>query len=197
MIKVLYVTHYLRYNLLMPSLKSSIDQLSPILQMTPGAIYERQRALVRLGALHAVPGKGPGSGVELSSETVATLLIGCAAFMSLSNLDNRVTKYIRAPSSGKACRMTGARTFREAIQGILEEKFSKSFRYPRDVQVCFNLQAPGGFIYWGMEFEFTQFVTWFGDKNTPGEQPGLDFRSYVSHRILFPLRDLLITAGEP
>jgi hypothetical protein len=187
----------------MPSLKSLLDQLSPILGMSPGAIYERQRALVRLGALHAAPGKGPGSGVELSSQNLATLLIGCAAFMSLSSIDDRIVEYIQARSSGKGCMMTGAKTFGLAIQGILEEKFAKNFPYPRDMHVCFNLQAPGGFIYWldqpvhaadGWKSS-VPLISSFGKKNEPGEQPGIDFRSYVSRKILFPLKDLLITAG--
>ena len=60
---MVYNTHHLLYTVLMRSIKSLLNQLSPILDMSPGAIYERQRALVRLGALRAVPGKGPGSGV--------------------------------------------------------------------------------------------------------------------------------------
>jgi hypothetical protein len=161
--------------------------------MSPGAIYERQRALVRLGALQAAPGKGPGSGVELSSQNLATLLIGCAAFMSLSSIDNRVFGYIRARSSANGCEMTGSKTFGGAIEGILEEKFAKNLPYPKDTHICFNLQAPGGYICW-IETPY-RLISWFGHKHEPGEQPGLDFRSYVSRRILFPLKDLLITAG--
>ena len=54
---MVYNTHHLLYTVLMRSIKSLLNQLSPILDMSPGAIYERQRALVRLGALRAVPGK--------------------------------------------------------------------------------------------------------------------------------------------
>jgi hypothetical protein len=149
------------YTLLMPSLKSLLAQLSPILGMSPGAIYERQRALVRLRALHAAPGKGPGSGVELSSQNLATLPIGCAAFMSLSNIDNRIFEYIQARSSGKGCVMTGIKTFGGAIEGMLEEKFAKNLPYPRDMHICFNLQAPGGYICW-LESDPRRLISWFG-----------------------------------
>ena len=45
------------------SLKSTLPALGRILGMTPSALYERQKLLVLEGLLHAVPGRGPGSGV--------------------------------------------------------------------------------------------------------------------------------------
>ena len=91
------IHHFLWFRLLMSSLKTSLHSLSPILGMTPAAIYERQRALVRLGALRALPGKGPGSGVELTAQNLATLVIGCAASITLSGVDDRILQYIEAP----------------------------------------------------------------------------------------------------
>src|SRR5215469_13735031 len=131
----------------MTSIKSSLGQLSAILRMSEAAIYERQRALVRVDALRANPGRGPGTGVELNSRNLATLLIGCAAFISLSELDERVHQYIRAPSSEQVCWMTGRKTLRDAIQATFEGKFTENHRSVEGI-ICFNLQAPGADILW-------------------------------------------------
>ena len=58
-----------------PSLKSLIPYLASKFEMTPFALYERQRALVRAGLIHAVPGRGAGSGVRATPHSVAMLLI--------------------------------------------------------------------------------------------------------------------------
>lgn len=106
----------------MPSLKSFLVAFSAATNISPVALYERQRALVRHGVLIPIAGRGPGSGVELSSYSVATLMIACAAAPSLSDVDGRITEYCEAPSIGKKCPLTEKKTFREAVQKILEDK---------------------------------------------------------------------------
>jgi len=183
----------------MASIKSSLHRISKVLHMSEAAVYERQRALVRADALRGVEGRGPGSGVELNSHNLATLLIGCGGFMSLSDLNEGVHQYIRAPSSEKVCWMTGRRTLRDAIQATIEGKFIGE--HPRvEAIICFNLQAAGADLLWsgglrlppGMRFPSTSR---FGHAHDWGRGPGIDFRSYVSNEIIEALRSLLVKAG--
>ena len=72
-----------------PSLRSYLYKLSKLLGLTPIALYERQRELVRAGLLHAEGTRGPGAGVRLSPELVAVLLISVLATDSLSEVAER------------------------------------------------------------------------------------------------------------
>ena len=72
-----------------PSLRSYLFKLSELLGLTPIALYERQRELVRAGLLHAEGTRGPGAGVRLSPEAVAVLLISVLATDSLSEVAKR------------------------------------------------------------------------------------------------------------
>jgi hypothetical protein len=81
----------------MSSLKSFLSAVSPIIGVSPAALYERQRALVKLGLLSAAPGRGPGSGVPLSADNVAVMIICVLASDSLSDVDQRVIALCNAP----------------------------------------------------------------------------------------------------
>jgi hypothetical protein len=71
------------------SLKALIPPLAKLWGLNPNALYERQRALIRAGLLEARPGRGPGSGVEASPESVAMLLISVLATDSLSEVEEK------------------------------------------------------------------------------------------------------------
>lgn len=104
----------------MISLKAFLPLISRIFSMTPAALYERQRALVRLGILIPTEGRGPGSGVPLSAENVAALIIALAATDNLSDTDARIAKLCHAsPLFKPTCPFTGATTFRGALAVIL------------------------------------------------------------------------------
>jgi|APCry1669193181_1035450.scaffolds.fasta_scaffold75043_2 hypothetical protein len=60
------------------------------------ALYERQRELVRCGLLPVRGGRGPGSGVPLTAETLATFLIGLLATDSLSEVGPRTEQFCNA-----------------------------------------------------------------------------------------------------
>jgi hypothetical protein len=69
----------------MNSLKQFIPVLSDIfVNLSENALYERQRALVRVGLLKPIAGRGPGSGVPLTPESVAMLLIAVLATDNLN-----------------------------------------------------------------------------------------------------------------
>jgi hypothetical protein len=57
------------------SLKAALPVFAKPFGLTPVAVYERQLALVRAGLLPMRGGRGPGSGVPLTPDTAATMLI--------------------------------------------------------------------------------------------------------------------------
>jgi hypothetical protein len=89
------------------------------LGMTTAALYERQRALVRAGLLHARPGRGPGSGVDFDAPSVAMLLIAVLATESLSEVEELAKATARLRSVEKRCPLTGKPTFGSALAAVL------------------------------------------------------------------------------
>jgi len=65
--------------------------------MSPAALYERQRVLVRLGVLTERKGRGPGSGVKLTAESLAALLTSVLITDNLSEVDDRVDRLLKTP----------------------------------------------------------------------------------------------------
>jgi hypothetical protein len=98
-----------------------LPQLADVLGTTPAALYERQRALVRQGVLRPLVGRGPGSGVELSADAVAALLISVGAAWSLSEVDSRIIKYCEAQSAIGKCLFTNQKKLRGALAVILTD----------------------------------------------------------------------------
>ena len=107
----------------MISLKGFIPQLSAQLGTTPNALYERQRALVRGGLLDPLGGRGPGSGVRASAETVAMLLIAELATENLSETERRTREIASATAVGtsRTCELTGASQFVDALVTVLTD----------------------------------------------------------------------------
>jgi hypothetical protein len=104
----------------MISLKAFLPVLAQILNISPAALYERQRALVRLKLLRPEKGRGPGSGVTLTHESVAILLIALAVTDNLSETDERVIRLCRAsPVSGKALPYPFESSFCDAMTKLL------------------------------------------------------------------------------
>lgn len=105
---------------------SFLPELVPIFGMTEQAIYERQRALVRMKLLAAPKGRGRGSGVEASPDTVARLIVAVLATDNLSDTDERVQRLAFAPFIGKTredrCPLTKARTFVDALAFLLSSE---------------------------------------------------------------------------
>lgn len=109
----------------MPSLKSILSELAPIFGLSPAALYERQRALVRMKLLPTPVGRGPGAGAEATPQTVALLAIACLATDNLSDTDERVRELTHAPYRSRAkrrqsCPLTGAKTFVDALAILLD-----------------------------------------------------------------------------
>lgn len=109
------------------SLKSYVPRLAQLLNMTPDSLYERQRALVREGLLTPEPGRGPGSGVQLTPESVAILLIALLATDSLSRIADQIRDVANSTSfdfdtgAFKPCNLTAKTTFKDALVEILSD----------------------------------------------------------------------------
>ena len=103
----------------MTSLKAFLPKLSEIVGISADALYSRQRALVQLGVLRAIAGRGPGSGVPLTADNVAALIVALMCADSLQATDDKVKLLCdAAPTEVKKCRFTGEATFRAAIAKI-------------------------------------------------------------------------------
>jgi hypothetical protein len=102
----------------MKSLKSFLPQISGFLGTTPAALYERQRQLVRLGILTPEKGHGPGSGVKLSADSVAALLVALLATDNLSDTDDRILRLLASKPLVKSAK-TDAKTFWEELCVLL------------------------------------------------------------------------------
>src|SRR6266478_7122708 len=80
----------------MMSLKAFAPILASTLGTTPAAIYERQRALIRAGALPTPVGRGRGNGLPATAETAALMLMAFMVTDNLSDTDGRVQKLAEA-----------------------------------------------------------------------------------------------------
>lgn len=110
----------------MVSLSRFLSLLAPNFYLTVPAIYERQRALVRLGHLKTPEGRGRGSGAEATPETVAILLVALLATDNLSDVDDRISRLANArfdtAAGSKVCPLTGAKTFVDALAAIMSSE---------------------------------------------------------------------------
>jgi hypothetical protein len=101
----------------MISLNRFLPQISGFLNTTPDALYERQRQLVRLGILTAEQGRGPGSGVKLSADGVAALLVALLVTDNLSDTDDRILRLLASKPVIKSA--TDAKTLWEELSVLL------------------------------------------------------------------------------
>jgi hypothetical protein len=97
------------------SLKGYIPALSRLLGLSPAALYERQRALVRDGLLVVEAGKGPGSGVRLTPSAKALLILSVLATDRLSDSSERTREIAEAGSALGGCPLTRRENFHAAL----------------------------------------------------------------------------------
>jgi hypothetical protein len=110
----------------MISLKAFLPVLSRLVELSPAALYERQRALVRLGLLPRPTAPGRNSGAAMATpDAVAMILIAVLATDNLSEIDDRIQTLAKRkaidPETGKPgrCRFTGKHTLHEALTEVL------------------------------------------------------------------------------
>lgn len=106
----------------MASLTSLLPRICVPLGLSSAALYERQRALIRIGLLPSAQGRGKGSGAKAAPETVALLVISRLLTDNLSDVDDRVRDLANATlvdRKRKTCQWTGARNFHDAVSALL------------------------------------------------------------------------------
>jgi hypothetical protein len=86
---------------------------------TPAALYERQRVLVEAGLLQAVAGRGPGTGVRATPQSMAVLLIALLATDSVAETGERTKTVMKLKSHEGPCPITLQKTFSAALAEIL------------------------------------------------------------------------------
>jgi len=139
----------------MIGLKAFIPELSKALNISEIALYERQRALVRAGLLDHPGGRGPGSGVRLSPEAVAMMLIAVLVTDSLSETATAAkllakAKRGRGPAYKKfESSLGGADTFKAAlINALSSDEIAKEISvvrvYRQDLVGCFFQDGRAG-----------------------------------------------------
>jgi hypothetical protein len=112
----------------MISLKAFLPTLSRFVELSPAALYERQRALVRLELLPTPQARGRNSGGAMATpDAVAMMLIAVLATDNLSDMDSRIGTLADQEAidrrTGKAtqCRITKGKTLREALATVLAD----------------------------------------------------------------------------
>jgi hypothetical protein len=108
----------------MVSLKAFLPKVAAAFRTTPDALYSRQRALVRLGLLPVTEGKGPGSGVPLTADTLGVMVIALLAADTLAETDERVVRLCEATPDRFESDQTekyfvAAQNFRSAVAEVM------------------------------------------------------------------------------
>jgi hypothetical protein len=112
----------------MISLKAFLPTMSRFLGLSPAALYERQRALVRLGILPTPTARGRNSGGDMATpDSVGMMLLAVLATDNLSEMDDRIASFADKeafdPVARKAtrCRFTKEKTLRKALAAALAD----------------------------------------------------------------------------
>jgi hypothetical protein len=157
------IHYFLAYSFFMNSLKSIIPLLSDLVALSEHALYERQRALVRGGLIKGREGRGPGSGVEATPETVAMLLISVLATDSLSSVIQETAAFATCRRDDRDARVSDAmptlRTLKAAVVHGLssDEDEISSITVSRESRVGTVELRDGRFIVFGKP-HFRAFV---------------------------------------
>jgi hypothetical protein len=106
------------------SLKATLPVLGRLIGISPNVLYERQKVLMQEGVLTTIAGRGPGSGVVATPESLALLLIAFLANpLKLSDLAETTRRIASAaPTVGKKCPFTGASVFGDALAKVLSNR---------------------------------------------------------------------------
>ncbi len=163
------------------SLKGFIGPMSRELGMTPAALYERQRALVRAGILECEEGKGPGSGVRATPRTVALVLVAALAAEGLSNVEESTPLIAKAKAA--KCQISGAENFLDAMTWALKSPVNA--KLVAHVGVSHTQQHATVLFRRGRGHVLTEF----GAKSPAAV--GIDIEAHLSGDVIKQITDLL------
>jgi hypothetical protein len=171
----------------MMSLKAFAPILADLLQTTPAAVYERQRALVRVGVLPAPTGRGRGNGLPATAETIAAILIAIMATDNLSDTDGRVKKLCdlkisKQPEAG--IRPISASTFRAALVATIKSAIEVA-----TIEV--SRGRPSANIYLGNHIDLDRVLR-FGDQHPlPASISNLQIQAWLNGRVIKAIGEAL------
>ena len=180
----------------MVGLKALLPQLAKLVGTTPAALYERQRALVRAGLLQGETGRGPGSGVRATPNSMAMLLITLLASDSLSETENRAKVFAKLKSvtdgdwKPTRCSLTDKPTFASALACVLGSKSLSE----KVFAVMVSRNGPSASIFYRGEGANVQSL--FGNfKPRPAAAGVIDVQAQIDGHRLRLIGDML--EGEP
>jgi hypothetical protein len=132
----------------MIGLKALIPSICGFFELSPAALYERQRALTRIGAFPGGEGRGPGKGVRANPETLAQLILAVLLTDSPSEINERVfhigAAQIHTWRKRKRCFLTKAETFRPALSAVLADPEIAN----KVTSIAVERHGLHGVIYW-------------------------------------------------
>lgn len=168
----------------MVGLKSYLPVLAGHLNTTEDILYERQRKLTRAGLLIGSEGRGPGSGVRVNVPVVTLMVLTVLATDNLADAEGRAEFLASVPSDSSRCPLTGASTFRSALELIFA---SESLASTVDSIVVHRATLQGE-IWYRRKGRRTLEVSYFGRE--PGPKRGLQSRCWL------PGSDVLAISNE-
>jgi DNA-binding IscR family transcriptional regulator len=176
------------------SLNRLITHVSAMTGLSEAAVYERQRALVRAGLLKTERGRGPGSGVRGTPESMTLLLISLLATGNLSNAGPSTRIFADLENKDGFCPLTGKRTFAEAVTAILASKELAQgviainvSREIRETQITYRDPSKGGSMPSSSKF---------GLAGQP-EETGLSLSARLSGYVVNRLADIFEGEARP
>jgi hypothetical protein len=173
----------------MMSLKAFAPILADLLDLTPAAIYERQRALVRAGVLPTPVGRGRGNGLPATAETATLMLIAIMATDNLSDTDDRVKKLSELKISKHPetdSKLIKASTFRAALVAVM-----KSAVEVAAVEVSRSI--PSANIYFGNRINLDQVMSFGRQRPFPPSIDNLQIRAWLNGSVLKAIGEALQT----
>ena len=172
----------------MISLNKFLPQISGFLNVTPAALYERQRQLVRLGILTAEKGRGPGSGVKLSADGVAALIVALLATDNLSDTNDQIRLFLDSRPLVKSAKI-GAKTFGEVLAEFLLSP--KKLPDLESIEVHRSMRLAQIWFMRGKKLSHTTFAT---PRARDFILPAIDVKASVGKNTLFSVSLALTTA---
>jgi hypothetical protein len=175
----------------MTSLKAFAPVLADLFQVTPAAVYERQRALVRVGILPAPTGRGRGNGLPATAETIAAMLIAIMATDNLSDTDGRVKKLCdlkisRHPEAG--IRPIRASTFRTALVATIKSAIEVA-------AIEVSRSRPSANVYLGNHINLDRVLRFGDQRPLPASISNLQIKAWLDGSVLKAIGEALQTTG--
>lgn len=94
-----------------------MPRMAALLGVSFAVCYERQKALIRAGILPLLPGRGPGSGVRLTPEAIAALLVAVMGTDTLAAAASATAELLASRS--RDWPIDGGHTLKDALVAMI------------------------------------------------------------------------------